>query len=341
MHTHRTFFIRMRESRGTASMSMRSAGRAAVVTAVAGIASFTYQRIADSRDRRRYLPPGRQVDIGGRRLHLVEMGEGYPPVVIIPALADNVLSWLRVLEATAAETQVCVYDRAGIGWSDPPSHGRSTPGTMASDLSALLQAAGIPPPYVLVGHSLGGVIARRFQADYPEAVAGMLLIDSSHEDHPRRLGAVDWREGTVGILKSAVRRQVRIFGARRLTVALGLAPGYAAEMARTVPPEYAEAARAISLSVRQNRAMVRELLVLAHSWGQPGSLGSLPLAVLTASPRPWQGWPVWAEMQDELAALSPNSEHVMACTAGHDIHLDEPDLVIQAILALVGRCRAV
>jgi len=321
-------------------MSIGFAGRVAAVAAVAGIASFTYQRLADVRDRRRYLPPGRQVDISGRRLHLVEMGEGSPPVVIIPALADNVLPWLRLLEAAAAETRVCVYDRAGIGWSDPPPHGRSTPGTMASDLHVLLQAADIPPPYVLVGHSLGGVIARRFQADYPDAVAGMLLIDSSHEDHPLRLGAVDWREGTVGILRSAARRQASLFGARRLAVALGLVPGFAVEMARTVPPEYAEAARAISLSARQNRAMVRELLVLAHSWGQPGSLGSLPLAVLTASPRPWRGWPVWAQMQNELAALSTNSEHVTARTAGHDIHLDEPDLVVQAIRTLVRRCRS-
>jgi pimeloyl-ACP methyl ester carboxylesterase len=321
---------------------MRSVSRAAAaVAAVAGIASFTYQQIADARDRRRCLPPGRQVDIGGRRLHLVEMGEGSPAVIIIPALANNVLPWLRVLEAAAADTQVCVYDRAGLGWSDPSARGQSTPGAMAGDLHALLQAAGIPPPYVLVGHSLGGVIARRFQANYPEAVAGVLLIDSSHEDHPRRLGAVDWREGTVGILRSAARRQARVFCAPRLTVALGLTPGFTAEMARTVPPEYVEAARAISLSARQNRAVIRELLVLAHSWGQPDSLGSLPLAVLTASPRPWRGWPVWAQMQDELAALSPDSEHVMACTAGHDMHLDEPDLVVQAIRALVGRCRSV
>ncbi len=320
-------------------MSMRFACRAAAFAAVAGIASFTYQRLADVRDRRRHLPPGRQVDIGNRRLHLVDMGEGSPPVVIIPALADNVLPWLRLLKAAAAETQACVYDRAGIGWSDPPPHGRLTPGTMASDLHALLQAAGIPPPYVLVGHSLGGVIARRFQTDYPDAVAGLLLIDSSHEDHPRRLGAVDRREGTVGILKSAARRRASITGARRLAVALGLAPGFAVEIARTAPPEDAGAARAISLSARQNRAMVRELLVLAHGWGQPGSLGSLPLVVLTASPRPWRGWPVWAQMQDELAALSSDSEHVMARKAGHDVHLDEPDLVVQAIRALVRRCR--
>ena len=109
--------------------------------------------------------------------------------------------WLGMLDGAAAEAHVCVYDRAGIGWSDAPPRGRHTPGTMASDLHALLQAADIPSPYIVIGHSLGGVIGRRFQADYPQLVAGMLLIDSAHEDHARRLGALDWREGPLGILR--------------------------------------------------------------------------------------------------------------------------------------------
>ena len=283
---------------------MKVPSRVASGAAAAGIASLTYQRIAEARDHRRFPPPGRLVDIGGRRLHLVDAGEGSPAVVIIPALADNVLQWLGVLEGAAAEARVCLYDRAGIGWSDTPPRGRHTPATMASDLYALLQAAGIPPPYVLVGHSLGGVIGRRFQADYPQVVTGMLLVDSAHEDHARRLGAMDWREGPLGILNAAARWQARILGARRLAVALGVAPGFDADIARTVPPQYAGAARAIRLSARQKHAAVRELLVLAQSWGPPRSLGSLPLTVLTASPRPWRGWPVWAQLQDELAALS-------------------------------------
>ena len=317
---------------------MKVPSRVASVAAAAGIASLTYQRIAEARDHRRFPPPGRLVDIGGRRLHLVDAGEGSPAVVIIPALADNVLQWLRVLEGAAAETQVCVYDRAGIGWSDAPPRGRHTPATMASDLYALLQAAGVPPPYVLVGHSLGGVIGRRFQADYPQAVTGMLLVDSAHEDHARRLGAMDWREGPLGILNGAARWQARVLGARRLAVALGVAPGFDADIARSVPPQYAGAARAIRLSARQKHAAVRELLVLAQNWGPPRSLGSLPLTVLTASPRPWRGWPVWAQLQDELAALSSDSVHINAERAGHDIQRDDPDLVIQAIRDLLRRC---
>ena len=102
---------------------MKSASRIAAVTAAAGIASFTYQRIAEARDRRRFPPPGRLVDIGGRHLHLMTAGEGSPAVIIIPALADNVLLWMRVLKGAAAETQACVYDRAGVGGATRPLAG--------------------------------------------------------------------------------------------------------------------------------------------------------------------------------------------------------------------------
>lgn len=328
----------MRRAIGCNVAGMKFVGCVVSVAAATGIASLTYQQIAEARDRRRFPPPGRLVDIGGHRLHLVDAGHGSPTVVIIPALANDVLQWLGMLDGAAAETHVCVYDRAGIGWSDAPPRGRHTPGTMASDLHALLQAADIPPPYILIGHSLGGVIGRRFQADYPQLVAGMLLIDSAHEDHARRLGALDWREGPLGILKAAARSQARILGARRLAVAFGLAPGFDADIARTAPPQYAGAARAIRLSARQKHARVRELLVLAQSWGPPRSLGSLPLTVLTASPRPWRGWPVWAQLQDELVALSSDSVHIKAEKSGHDVQRDNPDLVIQAIRNLLERC---
>ena len=95
---------------------MRLVTRAAAVAAAAGVASFAYQTIAEARDRHRFPPPGHLVDIGGRRLHLVTAGEGSPAVVIIPALADNVLQWLPVAEEVASETQACVYDRAEVGF---------------------------------------------------------------------------------------------------------------------------------------------------------------------------------------------------------------------------------
>ena len=318
---------------------MKPITRASAAAAAAGMASFTYQRIAEARDRRRFPAPGRMVDIGGRRLHLVTAGEGSPAVVIIPALADNVLQWLPVAEEVASETQVCVYDRAEVGWSDPPPRGRRTLDGMADDLYALLDVAGIPPPYVLVGHSIGGVIIRRFCVRYPSLVAGMVLVESSHEDQGRRIGAVDWRFGPGMLVEVAARRQARILGLRRLAASLGLMRSFDAMVAREAPPEYAEANRAIQLSARQRQASVRELLMAARMQGQPPRLGSIPLTVLTRARRPGREPEVWAQLQDELAALSSDSVHVHAERGGHYLQLDEPDLVVQAIRDLVSRCR--
>jgi pimeloyl-ACP methyl ester carboxylesterase len=318
---------------------MKPITRAAAAAAAAGMASFTYQRIAEARDRRRFPAPGRMVDIGGRRLHLVTAGEGLPAVVIIPALADNVLQWLPVAEEVASETQVCVYDRAEVGWSDPPPRGRRTLDGMADDLYALLDVAGIPPPYVLVGHSIGGVIIRRFCVRYPSLVAGMVLVESSHEDQGRRLGAVDWRFGPGMLVEVAARLQARILGLRRLAASLGLMRSFDAMVAREAPPEYAEANRAILLSARQRQASVRELLMAARMQGPPPRLGSIPLTVLTRARRPGREPEIWAQLQHELAALSSDSVHVHAERGGHYLQLDEPDLVVQAIRDLVSRCR--
>lgn len=314
---------------------MKPARRVAVAAVAAGIVSFTYQRIAEARDRHRFPPPGRLVDIGGRRLHLTTAGSGSPAVVIIPALGDNVLVWTHVQKETASETEVCVYDRAGIGWSDPTPRGRLTPDDMAADLHALLTAAPITPPWIVAGHSLGGIIARRFQARYPDDVAGILLVDSSHEQQAERLGTSNWRESKVGALWLAVRWQ----GARRLAAYLGLLRDLDASIAREVPPEYARAARAMSLTSRQQNAAVRELLMMERTAEPPPSLGSLPLTVLTADRPKWSQWPAWKQMQEELAALSTSSVHITARTDQHYIHLYEPDLVIRAIRDLVQRCR--
>ncbi len=320
---------------------MRLASRAAVVVSAAGIASASYQKISEACDRRRFPAPGRLVDIGGRCLHLVAAGEGSPAVVIVPALADNVLQWLPIVEGAAAETQACVYDRAGVGWSDLPPHWRRTPDLMAADLHALLRAAAISPPYVLVGHSIGGIVVRRFYAQDPGAVAGILLADSSHEQQLRRFAAADWRAGPVFYLKVMAKRQARILGARRLAASLGLMRELDADVAREAPAEYAGACRAILLSTRFRRAVIREMLMMTRTWGEPPGLGSTPLTVLTAMRRLDESrLPTWVQMQQDLAALSADSVHVTARAAGHYLHLDDPDLVINAIRDLVRRCRA-
>lgn len=308
--------------------------RSLILAAGAGAVSAVYQRAAEARDQRRFPPPGRMVPVGGdRRLHLYEAGTGSPPVVIVPALSSTVLEWMHIVHELQGDTRVCVYERAGTGWSDPPRRFWRSTAEMAADLHALLAAAAIPPPYVMAGHSLGGVVARRFAADYPKLVSGLVLVDSSHENQAVRL---PWRMGQGANLEYALRWQLRVLGAWRLAASLGLTPNFEAELAHEVLPEYVDAARAINLSTRFRRATVAELLLAARHQHQPPNLGSLPLTVLTSASLRTR-LALWPQLQDELAALSTDSEHVFAERAGHNIHLDEPDAVTSAIRDMISR----
>ncbi len=321
---------------GHCQKSRGLAGAAMALLACAAAASAAYQRVAEARDRRRFPPPGRLIQVNGRRVHLVDEGTGSPAVVIVPGLGANVLEYLPLQQRLAVGTQACVYDRPGLGYSDPPPRERRTVDDMADELHQLLDAAGIEPPYTLVGHSLGGIIVRRFATRFPSTVAAILLVDSSHEDKIARLNRENWRSGTVAYWKWAARLRAQPLGLRRLAAAAGLARQLDAEVAREVPPQRAGAARAIYLSSDHRRTMVQEVLMVTRTHGPPPSLGSLPLTVLTAAGRDR------AEMQvqAELASTSTASKHVIAKSAGHDVHLDEPELITEAVQDLIARWRA-
>ena len=311
--------------------------RAAVIAAAAisatALSSVAYQEAAAARDRRRFPAPGRLVDIGGRRLHLLDAGEGSPAVVVVPALGEGGLTWIRIQRELAAELRVVLCDRAGTGWSDPPPRGRRTFGDVAAELRSLLEYAGIVPPYVLVAHSLGGLIARRFAVRYPGTVAGLVLVDSSHEGQASRHGIDGWPYGRAQYYRRALRWQARPLGLRRLAATAGLARRLDADAAREVPPEHAAVYRAVLLSARLRRTVIRETLMMARLSAPPRPLGSIPLTVITAG-RPLPGW---LPMQQELAALSADSRHITAGGSGHAVHLDDPELVADAIRDMVRR----
>jgi pimeloyl-ACP methyl ester carboxylesterase len=310
-------------------ISRSAAFRLVSWVAMAAAATGVYQVVSDARDRRGFEAPGRFADLGGRRIHLMEVGQGSPTVVIVPALGEAVLGYLPVCRALAGSTRACVYDRAGIGWSDPPPRGRGTFADMADDLHDALAAAGIAPPYVLVGHSMGGIIARQFAVRYPSGLAGLLLLDSSHEDQARRLPGSVRR-----VLRATLRWCVQPMGLRRLAARAGRMRALTAEIDESVPPEYRPAAWALNLSSRFRRMAARELAMMIRPHGDPPSLGSLPLTVITAGNNKE---PIWAQLQSELAALSTDSEHITAHGAGHFVHLDDPDLVTKAIQTLLHR----
>ena len=153
--------------------------RIAVISLLVGI---FYQAVSEALDRRRHPPQGELVDLGGFRLHLNCIGQGTPTVVMDAGGSAPSITWGLVPSEIAKFTRVCTYDRAGFGWSDPNSRIPRTSQQSVDELHLLLTKARINPPYILVGHSLGGVNMRLYASQYPEDVVGLVLVDSSHEN---------------------------------------------------------------------------------------------------------------------------------------------------------------
>ncbi len=156
-----------------------------LVLAAAGV---MYENISEARDRRFNPMPGRLFDVGGYKMHIDCTGEGSPTVILESGLGDTYVSWRKVQPQIAKFVRVCAYDRAGIGYSDFSPQPRTSK-VIAAELHALLHAAGIAPPYVLVGHSMGGYNVRLYASLYRNEVAGMVLVDASHPDQENRFPA--------------------------------------------------------------------------------------------------------------------------------------------------------
>lgn len=328
-------------------MRTRQLVRGALCLAAAGLASAIYQTVASTRDRRRYPPPGELVDIGGRCLHLWRAGEGSPAVVVAPSLGEPGDGWAEIQRRLAQHTTVVLYDRAGLGWSDPGPW--PTGRRMVADLHALLKAAVIPPPYVLVGHSSGGLLMRLYQTTHPEQVAGLMLVDSSHPDQERRLRVHGWRFSRPWWWWRVTKFALRPLGWARLRARSAEMPPH---LRRGLPPEVAEGAMAMRLGTRARHADVREMAAfsgLAAEVGRfapstPGSLGQLPLVLVTRDADTDLPWPpeaevTWQELQADLALLSERTTHLHAGWGDHFVHRADPDFVVRAIAELVDQVR--
>jgi pimeloyl-ACP methyl ester carboxylesterase len=153
----------------------------ALLIATALVAGIVYEQLGRRRDRPRFPQIGRSVDIGGRSLNIFCSGAGVPPVIFESGGPGPGIGWEPFQIEVAKFTQACWYDRAGEGWSDPGPFPRTSV-AIANDLHELLKRAGVPPPYVFAGASIGGLNSRVYGGLYPSEVAGMVLIDSAHED---------------------------------------------------------------------------------------------------------------------------------------------------------------
>jgi len=234
------------------------------------IAGFLYENICEARDRRFNPMPGRLVNVDGGRMHIDCTGEGIPAVILDSGLGDSFLSWRKVQPQIATFTRVCSYDRAGLGYSDSSPLPR-TSDVIAKELHALLQAAGVAPPYVLVGHSMGGFDVRLYASLYRNEVAGMVLVDASHPDQENRFPPeVKNLEGSWG-REAEFLEYTMPFGIPRL---LGLCDEEVVERAAECNFHHAREAVAEMKALPQSSALT----------AATGALGDLPLAVLSHDP---------------------------------------------------------
>jgi pimeloyl-ACP methyl ester carboxylesterase len=318
------------------------------------VAAAIYQAIGTWRDHRRFPPSGRLVRVNKRQMHIHVTGEGAPTVVFESGMGASCLSWTLVQPQVAQFTRAVSYDRAGHGWSDPVRE-RRTAEQIAQELHTLLDAAVVPGPYVLVGHSFGGYVNRAFAHMYRNEVVGMVLVDSIHP--------AEWENPTPKQLR-ITEVALRYAWIAAWLARLGVARFCLARLARGSPRlawasvsafgvETAAAAQRIAGEIRKLPAPI--LPIVRAFWSQPknfislgqhvaalpvsaaqaaavSSLRDLPLVVLSGEHHvaPYTDW------QRDLAQLSSRGRHVMASDSGHWIHLDHPELVTGAIREVVA-----
>ena len=304
-------------------------GSSKVLAVLLGVALLgaAYESVSEAADARAYPPPGLMVDVGGYRVHINCVGTGSPTVVIESGLGDWSASWSNAVQPQAATTtRVCTYDRAGMGYSEPGPLPR-TAARFSEELHTLLQRAEVPGPYVLAGHSSGGLTVRVFAAAYPAEVVGVMLIDSVTPGPGAQAEAPTSRGWS-----SIATLPARIGLPRLLAGPLDLKGGMA--------PEIANAYVANSVTPRSAQTGLDEFLGMSQGAAEAGavtSFGELPLIVLSRAPnRDLE----WDRKQTDLLGLSSNSQQLFAERSGHNIQLDQPEAAVDAIERMVEHVRA-
>ncbi len=279
-----------------------------IILIVLVLLGVVYQTVATEIDKRAYAPRGQFYTVNGHQMHIVCKGEGNPTVVLEGGATAESLWWYRVQQQLAEHTQVCAYDRAGLGWSEV-ANGSRDPLTIADDLHGLLQEAGVPGPYILAGHSFGAVWARIFTAQYPQEVSGIVLVDSTvipgESNYPSWKAFNDvvqaglWVMTRTGVLRLTVSGQFQSSG-----YPADIAQELSALQARnqTFDTTYAETIAAMPAFIEAD--------------APAANLGNLPMAVLWAGAGPMGGEHM-AGVRAEMAGYSSNSVSRMIEGANH------------------------
>jgi pimeloyl-ACP methyl ester carboxylesterase len=299
-----------------------------VALVVLGVIGASYQAIATARDVRAFPPPGQLVDVGGHKLHIQCVGEGSPTVILEAGQGGLSSDWVWIQPEIAKTTRVCAYDRAGVGWSEPGPAPRDAE-QIVQELHTLLENAQIPGPYLLAGHSYGGLYVRVYAATYPETVKGMVLIEAAHPDQ--------WLRNPTGQAEYA--QITRFYQVAGLLTRLGVLRLFNYNAATTDLPAAQSATHKAMLDriqlVDVATAEFKATVALNQQVRTAGTLGARPLFVLTATEH---GRPeieaIVQELQQELSQLSTDSVQRVVEGATHSSFIIEKQDALVTVDAL-------
>lgn len=333
----------------------------AILASILALAGYEY--VGQTMDKKNFPPIGRMIDVGGYKLHIIDKGEGEPVVVIDPGMGCNSLSWGLVYPEIAKFTRVVVVDRAGYAWSDTSTLPRTSE-NIVKELHTLLHNGNIPGPYILVGHSFGGVNVRLYASKYPQDVAGVVLVDSSHEDQ--------FKEGSIWSKPSAqeesfIEKSKEYLDEWTECVEdfLGLADLVSEEKRqkyldtiKLYPEEVKHNYIAVRRQIQYGQAVDAESsnfkLSLKQLKDDGGLLGDKPLTVIMAGKKPTveecngrftqeeidQHVNIfWPKLQADLAAKSSRGKLIVAEKSHHGVPGAQPEIIIEAVREMAAELR--
>ncbi|MDX8366113.1 alpha/beta hydrolase [Cytobacillus sp. IB215665] len=312
------------------------------------VSGFLYEHISYKNVKTNFPPDGKMIDVGGRDIHVNIQGEktNLPPVVIEAGAGSWSDDWSYVQKELSKHTEVITYDRAGLGWSEPPPNGYSIDTTI-NDLSKILEYSNIDTPVILVGHSLGGLYTRLFTDKYPDKVSGLVLVDARNEYFTEK--ATTFNDVYFESQDQAIYRILSQFGIIRL---------FGEGMLGDAIPDYLSAEKQVNVQYDSDFFKItdeefKQLRSLEKLLKDTQHLDDKPLLIITLSDTDREmilgtmglGFSEeeaifidqqWKDAQKQQADITNNSELILVPNSGHNMMFDQPDAIIEAILKMAG-----
>ncbi|MDH5378156.1 MAG: alpha/beta hydrolase [Gammaproteobacteria bacterium] len=315
--------------------------------------TFMYHQVQSYLDQKNYLGPGERITVGNLKYHIYCTGLGTPTIVMEAGLGENSLSWYGIQGELSKRTRTCTYDRAGLGWSDGIDKKYSLD-EISNDLNILLNNASVPGPYVLVGHSRGGIYVRNYYKKFSNDVTGIVLVDSTHEQGVERsyeylresYNKQEWQMRFASVLSHlGIIRILKLADAK-----------YRGDV---LPENILISKTAVQNLTKSAIAVTNEISVMRGGiqtpLSPPSRLNDLPLIVISSGKRIPPDYRVDEikenltqqekvkiieySLQKELANLSSHSKHIFAENSGHFIMYDEPELIIDSVESMIHEVR--